>query len=124
MADLQGQTDSIECLISLKEASEEHLSIEGGYGDGVVEDDGILALLDLQDILSRDLDEGLAEEDVAWIEFGVEAQSLVSYEETTCKDDLVTEAACVALYVLLSLLEGYFGHQKLLVLLHFICLLC
>jgi hypothetical protein len=57
----------------LKEASEEHLSIEGGYGDGVVEDDGILALLDLQDILSRDLDEGLAEEDVAWIEFGVEA---------------------------------------------------
>lgn len=57
----------------MKEASEEHLSIEGGYGDGVVEDDGILALLDLQDILSRDLDEGLAEEDVAWIEFGVEA---------------------------------------------------
>lgn len=73
MADFQGKTDSIECLISGKEASEEHLSIEGSYRDGVIEDYGILTLFHLQDVFAWNLDESLAEEDVTWIKFGMEA---------------------------------------------------
>lgn len=76
VADFKHFRNSIKCFVPRNETSEEYLSIDCGDGYGVIEDYTVLSFFYFDDVLFWDLDEGIAEEDVAGVELGVEAQSM------------------------------------------------
>lgn len=72
--DLEGVLEYLEYLIAGDEGDEEEFSVDGGDGDGVVDEETADLLLYLFDIALGHLDEGLPEEEVVPVELGVEEE--------------------------------------------------
>ena len=112
--DVEGRADEVEGLVPREERGEEDLAMDGGDRYGVVKHYCVVSLLDLLDVLPGDLHEGLPEEDVGWVELGVEAKSLVGDVESARQDDLVAQPAGKGLVEPFVRQEDYLCPQELL----------
>ena len=106
IVDLEGPFEQLVDLIAREEGGEEEFPVDGGDGDGVVDEDGAASLLHLQDVLPWDLDEGLPEEQVLGVEVGVEVDVVAGDEDQTREDQSVSQGAGAALDVLFIGQEG------------------
>jgi hypothetical protein len=85
--------NQLKGLIPGKEGGKEHLAIDSSNGNTIIKHQRIIPLLDLGNILSRNVNKRSSKKYSSGVELRVETQPAVCYEYSTLQNYLVVKSA-------------------------------